>query len=40
MNVIDKNHKRKLIVKVTSLYGKIVIYEDEPNDKDKDKGAK
>ena len=36
MKETDKNHKKKPIVKVTTMYGKVVIYDDEPSDKDKE----
>ena len=35
MEVKHNTNKKKPIVKVTTMYGKVVVYEDESDDKDK-----
>ena len=35
MEVKHNTNKKKPIVNVTTMYGKIVIYDNEPEDKDK-----
>ena len=36
MEVKHNTNKKKLIIKDTTMYGKVVIYDDEPSDKDKE----